>query len=234
MHQFYIPNFPEQCTLSGDDSKHAVRVLRLKTTDTVLVTDGKGNRWLAKIIDDNQASVRLVLIEQLKVEPYEPYQLDLILAPPSHPDRLEWCVEKAVELGVRRIILLDADRLEYPKIKLERLERLIMAAFKQSQRLLLPSVTTLTPIDQVLKDVASATDKLICYLGEGTKPILEHKFHGGHIAIMIGPEGDFTANEIATALDAGFVPVSLGDGRLRTETAAMAVTAMIQALFAHN
>jgi 16S rRNA (uracil1498-N3)-methyltransferase len=227
MYQFYVPKAPSETVLSAEDSKHALRVLRLKVGAQVLVANGAGQRWVAQLQNEDLGGVRLhnlILDSNIWTDQYE---LHLLLAPPSHPDRLEWCVEKCVELGARQITLLNAARLEYPKIKQERLDKVALAAFKQCQRVWLPSITPLISWDAAMAQYQSFDHKLIAWLGSDTKELANLPIKQGRVVVMIGPEGDFTDQEVNSALVHGFIPIRLGPARLRTETAAMAVCAQI-------
>ncbi len=227
MYQFYVPGAPSETMLSAEDSKHALRVLRLKVGAKVLVANGAGQRWIAQLQNEELGGVMLHHLVHDDDIPTDNYELHLLLAPPAHPDRLEWCIEKCVELGARQITLLNAARLEYPKIKPERLEKVALAAFKQCQRAWLPTITPLTSWDSAMVQYQAYDQKLIAWLGPDTQELATLPIKQGRVVVMIGPEGDFTDKEVNSALGNGFLPIRLGPARLRTETAAMAVCAQI-------
>ena len=223
------------CTLDAEESRHAVRVLRMREGDTINVTDGMGHLYQCRIV---QADDRACTVEPI-LEPahedsatHKEASLHLAVAPTKNPARMEWLVEKAVEIGVGEITLLQCDHSERTFLKTDRLERLALSAMKQSLHLTLPpvnpAVTLRDFITQALNQTSDKATKLIahCEADKPRTPIAAALQPGIDAVVLIGPEGDFSEEEIALALDAGFQPVSLGPSRLRTETAALyAVTA---------
>jgi 16S rRNA (uracil1498-N3)-methyltransferase len=222
MIQFYSPDITETLTLPESDSAHAARVLRLKAGDLIQVIDGKGTAYTCRIVAPHQRHT-LVEITDSRAMPL-PWEQDLVIAvaPTKHLDRMEWLVEKAVETGVNRIIPLLCRHSERKELKTERLEKIAVAAMKQSLKAVMPVIDPLTPVEQV---IASFTNyqRFIAYCDRSIPRILlAANYTPGRPAIaMIGPEGDFSPEEIRSALDTGWIPVSLGPCRLRTETAAL-------------
>ena len=223
------------CTLDAEESRHAVRVLRMREGDTINVTDGMGHLYQCRIVqaDDRACTVEPIL-EPAHEDSATPKEasLHLAVAPTKNPARMEWLVEKAVEIGVGEITLLQCDHSERTFLKTDRLERLALSAMKQSLHLTLPpvnpAVTLRDFITQALNQTSDKATKLIahCEADKPRTPIAAALQPGIDAVVLIGPEGDFSEEEIALALDAGFQPVSLGPSRLRTETAALyAVTA---------
>jgi 16S rRNA (uracil1498-N3)-methyltransferase len=223
MHQFYIKD--NQTTLSAEDSKHAIKVLRLVQKSKILIANGIGQRWIAEVVNLDLGGLRFRMLEEDTSFLTLPYQLHILLAPPAHPDRLEWCVEKCAELGVRSLQLIRTERMEYPKVKLERLEKIALAAFKQSQRVHLMEVKDLIPFEKIVRQ--QADKKLIAWLGEGTQELATKQISKGKVVLLIGPEGDFTPKEVDLAISLGYEGVRLGQARLRTETAAIAAAAFL-------
>ncbi len=223
------------CTLDAEESRHAVRVLRLRDGDEIHVTDGRGNLYLCRVI---QADDRACTVESQRVMPSNTSDgapsLHLAVAPTKNPSRMEWLVEKAVEIGVDEISLLDCDHSERSFLKTDRLERLALSAMKQSLHTLLPAIHPAMPLRdwlhancELLSSINS-TQKLIahCEADQPRTPLAAALRPGLNTMVLIGPEGDFSPEEIDLALRCGFQPVSLGPSRLRTETAALyAVTA---------
>lgn len=223
------------CTLNAEESRHAVRVLRMREGDTINVTDGMGHLYQCRIVqaDDRACTVEPILEPAHGVgATHNETSLHLAVAPTKNPARMEWLVEKAVEIGVGEITLLQCDHSERTFLKTDRLERLALSAMKQSLHLTLPpinpAVTLRDFITQALNQTSDKATKLIahCEADKPRTPIAAALQPGIDAVVLIGPEGDFSEEEIALALDAGFQPVSLGPSRLRTETAALyAVTA---------
>lgn len=220
------------CTLDAEESRHAVRVLRMRDGDLINVTDGRGNLYQCRIM---QADDKACVVECLNVLLHDCLNaaaIHLAVAPTKNPARMEWLVEKAVEIGVGEITLLQCDHSERSFLKTDRLERLALSAMKQSLHLTLPpinpAVTLRDFITQAIKQSGNQAIKLIahCEADKPRTPLAAAMQPGSDAVVLIGPEGDFSEEEIALALDAGLTPVSLGPNRLRTETAALyAVTA---------
>lgn len=222
MIQFYAPDIAESLTLPESDSAHAARVLRLKAGDEIQVIDGRGTAYTCRIVAPHQ---RHTLVEIIGSEPMPlPWRQELVIAvaPTKHLDRMEWFVEKAVETGVNRIIPILCRHSERRELKTERLEKIAVAAMKQSLKAVMPAIDPLTPVEQVIDGFADC-QRFIAYCDRSIpRRLLACRYKPLLPAIaMIGPEGDFDPTEIRRALDAGWDPVSLGPCRLRTETAAL-------------
>ena len=222
------------CTLDAEESRHAVRVLRLREGDTIHVTDGRGNLYQCRIVDANEkACVIEVDGEVASISTHQPInvptsqRLHLAVAPTKNPSRMEWLVEKAVEIGVGEITLLQCDHSERTFLKTDRLEKLAISAMKQSLHTILPQINPPVKLTDWLKSVFSVQRFIAhCEADQPRTPLATALQPGRDAVVLIGPEGDFSEEEIALALDCGFLPVSLGPSRLRTETAALyAVTA---------
>ena len=208
--------------LSEDESKHAVRVLRLGVGDEVELLDGRGGRYRAAVADANPKRCQLRITHHETVPP-RPYVTHVAVAPTKNIDRMEWFVEKAVEVGVERISFLRCARSERRELKLERLEKIAISALKQSGQTWLPQLDELMDYAAF---VALATPEItfIAHLEDGERTALAQVAHSGAgCCVLIGPEGDFTPSEIELAQSRGIRPVTLGKPRLRTETAALAV-----------
>ncbi len=231
MQLFYNKDIPPEgyCTLDAEESRHAVRVLRLREGDSIHVTDGRGNLYLCNIVD---ADDRACVVESVSTcnSQLATLNLHLAVAPTKNPSRMEWLVEKAVEIGVGEITLLDCDHSERTFLKTERLEKLAVSAMKQSLHTLLPAIHPAVRLSDWIStfNFQPTTQKLIahCEADQPRTPLAAALQPGCDAVVLIGPEGDFSSDEIALAQEKGFVPVSLGPSRLRTETAAIyAVTA---------
>ena len=219
------------CTLDAEESRHAVRVLRLREGDELNVTDGRGNLYRCRIVTADDRACVIEAAEQEFSTLHSPFSIHLAVAPTKNPSRMEWLVEKAVEIGVGEITLLQCDHSERSFLKTDRLEKVAISAMKQSLHTLLPEIHPAVNLKDWLNSQFSILNSQLKFIAhcEADKPRtpLATALQPGHdVVVLIGPEGDFSEGEIALALDCGFQPVSLGPSRLRTETAALyAVTA---------
>ena len=213
------------CTLDAEESRHAVRVLRQREGDTVYVTDGRGSLFHCRIVDADDRACVVDPFATLDVQ-RTPASLHLAVAPTKNPSRMEWLVEKAVEVGVGEITLLQCDHSERTFLKTDRLQKLAVSAMKQSLHLTLPAINSAVVLSKWLNTYSFPCQKYIahCEADKPRTPLAEVLCPGNDTAILIGPEGDFSDEEIALALEKGFTPVSLGPSRLRTETAALYAT----------
>ncbi len=233
MQLFYAPDItPPHYTLSEEESKHCIKVLRLGVGDTLHVTDGQGNMHLCRVTvaDARRCSIEIVSTDT-EFEKM-PYNLTMAVAPTKNIERFEWFLEKATEVGVTRFVPIVCDHSERRIIKWERELRVITSAVKQSLKAYHPSLDELTPLRKLIKE-EFAGQKFIAHCDssfdeKGFKraylPSIIKK--NENILILIGPEGDFSPEEINFALENGFQPISLGMQRLRTESAAVVATVM--------
>lgn len=218
-------------TLDAEESRHAVRVLRKRAGDEVDVTDGRGGLYRCTVVEADERGCCVETRHAASGNYDEEMQtrhsasLQLAVAPTKNPARMEWLVEKAVEVGVGEITLLQCDHSERSFLKTDRLERVALSAMKQSLHLWLPAINPAVPLREWLSgyDLRPSAQKLIahCEADKPRTPIADALVAGRDAVVLIGPEGDFSEDEIALALGAGFQPVSLGPSRLRTETAAV-------------
>ena len=207
--------------LSEEESKHAVRVLRLNEGDAIDLLDGRGGLYTATVADANPKRCQLRITHHETVPP-RPYFTHVAVAPTKNLDRMEWFVEKAVEIGVERISFLRCARSERRELKLERLEKIAISALKQSGQAWLPQLDELVDYTAFVASIAPETT-FIAHLEAGERTALAQVASAGlSCCVLIGPEGDFTPAEINLALGRGIRPVTLGASRLRTETAALA------------
>jgi 16S rRNA (uracil1498-N3)-methyltransferase len=220
MRLFYEPNILDSKCLDAQESQHAIKVLRLKQGDDIEVIDGKLNSYLCKISEAN-ASKCLVDIISKTSHSKKPYTLELVIAPTKNIDRVEWLLEKAIEIGVDAFTLITTQRTERTKVRFDRLEKIAISAMKQSKNFLMPKMADLQSFDAFI-DTPFHGQKFIAHCIDDNKQHLKNALKANEsYRILIGPEGDFTKEEIELALKNGYVPVSLGDTRLRTETAAL-------------
>ena len=236
MHRFYCPDIADTLTLGEEDSKHCVKVLRMAEGDTIEVVDGNGTLYTCRIAMAHPKRCAVEVVDSAKQLPHWGCRITLAIAPTKNLDRIEWLVEKCVEMGIDRIIPLRCHNSERTVLKTERLKKIMVSAMKQSLKATLPQLDEMTPIEQVI-DQAGSGIRCIAYC-DALLP-REERFSlvtaykpGQDVTVLIGPEGDFSPEEVAMAREAGFVPVTLGESRLRTETAGLMAVAWIHALLA--
>ena len=221
MIQFYAPDIEETPILPEGESAHCCRVLRKKEGDEITVTDGKGNRFNCRITKAHPNHTEIEIISKEFFPKEHGYHLTLAIAPTKNSDRMEWMAEKAVEIGVDMIVLLKCDRSERKTLRPERLEKVMVAAMKQSLSTHLPLLEEVTSLKKFMEQQQSDMQKFFGYCSEAypRKELIKELKPGGEVVIMIGPEGDFSPQEVEAAVENGFIPVSFGEKRLRTETA---------------
>ena len=217
----------ETLMLPGPASGPSVRVVRLKEGDEIEVVDGTGNCCLCRITlaHHKRCGVEVVAVDRQL--PHWGNSISIAIAPTKNLDRMEWMVEKCTEMGVDRIVPLRCRYSERKELKRERLNKIAVSAMKQSLKCTLPLIDEMTPIAEVI-GMPFDGRKYIAYCDPSVPRRLFAKeyYPDSNALIMIGPEGDFSPEEINAALEAGFLPISLGDSRLRTETAAVVACAM--------
>ena len=226
MYLLYCPDIETKQTLSEEESAHCVRVLRYSAGDEILITDGRGTTYTARITNPHPKHCDFEIISSEKQEPHHHFHLHIAIAPTKNMDRMEWAVEKCVEIGVDEITPLLCRFSERKQLRIDRLEKIILSAAKQSLTPYLPVLHDLTPYEDFIKSqesrVKSQEQNFIAHCYKDEKRLLKDEIEQGRdVLVLIGPEGDFSEQEVADALAAGFIPVSLGNSRLRTETAAV-------------
>lgn len=208
--------------LSQEESHHAVKVLRLRPGQQVVVTNGQG-KWFEGELAEANARACVVNITRREEQPPRPFHLHIAIAPTKSIDRFEWFLEKATECGIDEITPVFCENSERHVIKPERLEKVLVAAMKQSLRAYLPVLNPPVKFHDFLKKEAQGT-KLIAHCGNGARNSLQNVYEPQQGAVvLIGPEGDFSETEVKAALQEGYAPITLGQHRLRTETAALAL-----------
>lgn len=232
---FYIPNINGDFThLPEEESKHAIKALRLSKNDQILITDGKGCLYTASIQEANYKNTLLKIEEQKVISPLS-YQLHIALSPLQHADRFEWFIEKAIEMGISLITPLLCHRTEKKKINNERLQKIAISALKQSRSAYLPTINPLTEFKEfVKKDKNSQKAIAIC---EGKRIPLKQFITDSKekaYTVLIGPEGDFSDDEIKLAVENNYSAINLGIATLRSETAALYVTASMKYFFSNH
>lgn len=221
MHLFYAPRLNDELefTLSPEESHHAVRVLRLNPGSEIILVNGRGGWYQSKIThpDPKACSVEITGITNGVGKP--PYHLHIALAPTKQIDRYEWFLEKSTEIGISEITPLICEHSERKDVKTERQMRIVIAAMKQSLNAYHPIIHEPVSFKNFIRATIGGT-KSIAHCHPGNKKWLnEIMLSGQPMTILVGPEGDFSVSEISAAVGYGYLPVTLGSSRLRTETA---------------
>ncbi len=225
MQLFYHPEAQHQnqeLVFDKEESRHIVKVLRKNTGDILKITNGLGVFFSSEVVSANHNKCSVILTEVTEQQPL-PYKLHLAVAPPKLNDRYEWFLEKATEIGITEITPVFCDHSERTKIKPERYEKILQSAMKQSLKAYLPKLNTEISFSEFITLQSQNTaNKYIAHCAQGEKKSLKEVLKPKEeVLILIGPEGDFALREIELALENNFIPLSLGESRLRTETAAI-------------
>lgn len=228
MQLFYCPDITASSyLLAEEESRHCIRVLRMQRGDTVFITDGKGNMHECRITEDHPRHCSVEVVNTQRAGSRAPSRLHIAIAPTKHIERFEWFLEKATEIGIDEVTPVWCHHSERTHIKLPRLEKVMVAAMKQSLKCWLPLLNEPVELTDFLNQ-DFAGQKLIAYCGTGQEHFLKDLIDPAqdHL-ILVGPEGDFSPDEVNRAMEAGCIPVSLGKSRLRTETAGVVACAFI-------
>jgi 16S rRNA (uracil1498-N3)-methyltransferase len=221
MQIFYTPDIKENPELPEEEARHALRVLRLSEGDAVCLTDGKGFFYKAVIQRPDLRHCKVNIVEQYRQPPLWSFHLHVAVAPTKNMERIEWFCEKATEIGINTITLLNSRFSERREVNVPRLEKILAGAMKQSGKAALPTLNGITDFRTFIARPFEG-QTFIAHCAEGEKPLLQHRCHPQeNVLVLIGPEGDFSPEEIKAAVARGFEAVSLGKSRLRTETAAL-------------
>lgn len=221
MNLFYQPLIEQGILyLDEDESRHCIKVLRKQTGDPIDLTDGKGYFYRAQITHADPRQCTFSIREKTKPAP-KTFGIQIAIAPTKNTDRMEWFVEKAVEIGVDKISLIECRNSERSFLKTGRLTKVAISAMKQSLKALLPVIEEPIAVEHLIK--STTAERFIAHVDPANPLHLKDAAKPGRqYVVLIGPEGDFTAEELAVAADHGFTKVSLGGSRLRTETAGLA------------
>ncbi len=221
MIQFYSPDIETTGELPETESAHCCRVLRMKEGDTIYVTDGKGHRFECVILNAHPKHTSVEILTTEEIKPWWGFQLELCVAPSKNMDRMEWLVEKAVEIGVNKIILMKCQRSERKTLRIDRLEKIAISAMNQSLKANMTEIEGPISFKELISDDFSGF-KCLGYCDDAY-PLrsFSAEYKGGNVRILIGPEGDFSPEEVEMAVKKGYMPVTFGGSRLRLETAAL-------------
>ena len=219
---FYCPDLLHSFTLSEEESQHAVRVLRLQTGDELELVDGAGGYYKAVISNPHPKHCEFVIKETFTEFGKRDYRLHIAIAPTKNIERLEWFIEKCTEIGIDEITPVICRFSERKIIKPERLEKIIVSAAKQSLKAYFPILNPMCSFRDFIQQT-TVSQKFIAHCYEQDKQLLQRVYQKSFDAvILIGPEGDFSPEEVQAAIQHHYQPVSLGNSRLRTETAGIA------------
>ncbi len=229
---FYVPDAAHSQLLPAEEAAHAVRVLRLHEGDEVFLLDGTGSVHRANIISASHKQCAYSITDTVTPPRTWRGHITLAIAPTKMMDRMEWLVEKATEVGIDEVVPLLCHWSERRQLRTDRLEKIVVGAMKQSRKTWKPQVHDLTPFRQFIASQSSG-HRFIAHCHEGDErhdlfqllsqiPTAEEP----QVTVLIGPEGDFSPEEVQVAVEAGFLPVTLGSSRLRTETAGLAAVMM--------
>lgn len=216
---FYILDLQNPVLLSEEESKHCIKVLRLQKGDSLHLTDGKGHLAKAEIIEANPKKCVLQILDIEQFPQKKDFKIHLAVAPTKNADRMEWLVEKCIEIGIDEISFFQAQHSERQHFNLERLQKKAIAALKQSLHLHLPKMNALLSFKNLIAN-SREDQKFIAYVdSQNPSKLFESAKKNQSYLVLIGPEGDFSTQELDLALKNNFQKISLGNSRLRTETA---------------
>lgn len=220
MNYFYLEDPVNSPYLDKEESHHCVKVLRKRSGDKIEIMDGKGALYTCEIVDDNFRKCGFTILDKKASDRINPSKIHIAIAPTKNHDRIEWFVEKTAEMGLDDISLILSKRTERKKINIERLERKTVSALKQSRNLFKTSIKGCFSFEDFVAQSKDYQQKFIAFV-DSSNPDYLHKVAepGKDTLILIGPEGDFTDDEVALARSHDFHKVSLGKSVLRTETA---------------
>jgi len=221
MNLFYTPDITEnKYCLDSNESRHCIKVLRLKKGDSIHLTDGKGKLFECILINDEGRNCEVEVMNIIENNKDKKPYIHIAVAPTKNMDRMEWFIEKAVETGIDEVSFLICEHSERRKINIERLQNIAIAAIKQSHRTFLPLINDVVLFNQIINSKPDSS-KFIAHFDKNNLQLKSTIQQGNDTIILIGPEGDFSKNEIEYAIQCNFVPINLGNHRLRTETAAL-------------
>lgn len=222
---------PPEIWFDQEESKHLTRVLRKKSGDQVSVTNGQGELFDCVITDSNPKGAKLSVQKTTRI-PEDDFYIHLAIAPTKSPDRMEWMIEKITEIGFHELSLIETTNSERSFLKTDRLQKKIVSACKQSLKYRIPKLNPIRPLyDFITQSASSEATRFIAYVDENhTNHLLDVAKPKGKYLILIGPEGDFSPEEIQLAIKENFIPVSLGRSRLRTETAGLVAVDLLQVI----
>ena len=229
---FYVPDAARQTALPDDEAVHAVRVLRMQAGDEMMLMDGEGSFYRAVVTLATQKRCLYDIVETMVQEPQWKGRVHLAIAPTKLMDRIEWMAEKATEVGIDELSFLDCQFSERTTLKLPRIEKIVVSAVKQSRKAYMPDLSEMVSFKSFIEQHTTGRRYIAHCYDEVPRVNLFDELRKGDsdedALVMIGPEGDFSIDEVRMAVEAGFVSVDLGKSRLRTETAGLSAVMMMQ------
>lgn len=229
---FYVPDAAHVTALPDEEAVHAVRVLRMTAGDEMMLMDGEGVFYRAQVTIASQKHCLYEIVEALPQERQWQGCVHLAIAPTKLMDRIEWMTEKAVEVGIDELSFLDCQFSERRSLKLSRIEKIMVSAVKQSRKAYMPQLNELESFKTFIKRHSTGRRYIAHCYDEVDRVNLFDELRKGSAdddaLVMIGPEGDFSIDEVRMAVEAGFISVDLGKSRLRTETAGLLAVMMMQ------
>ena len=229
MHLFYSPHIdPEFHVLSQEESKHC-RVLRIKPGDFLYLTDGNGSMCKTMVTDNSTGIYHTKIVDRQTDYNKKPYHLHMAIAPTKNSDRFEWFLEKATEIGISEITPLICAHSEKIHLKYERLQKVLISAVKQSFSAYLPKLNHALQFSDFMK-IKNEGQKFIAWCSENQQHLNTACQANKDVTILIGPEGDFSREEILLSEKNGFIPITLGKSRLRTETAGVFACSIVNTI----
>lgn len=229
---FYVPDAAQQTELPSEEAMHALRVLRLKSGDEMFLMDGEGNYYRAQVTIAATHRCFYEILEKLPQERQWQGRVQLAIAPTKMMDRIEWMVEKATEIGVDEVSFLNCQFSERRLVKTTRLEKIAVSAMKQSHKAFKPEINEMVAFKSFINAPREGRRYIAHCYEEVPRSYLFEELQKGDgkedATVMIGPEGDFSIEEVKMAVEAGWISVHLGESRLRTETAGLSAIMMMQ------
>lgn len=227
---FFAPDILNNPELPFEEGQHCIKVLRKKEGDEILVTDGMGFFYDAQIIQAHPKHCIINIINTIEAPKKWNFNLQIAFAPTKNIDRIEWFAEKATEIGIDTFSPILCEHSERKEIKAQRIEKILVSAMKQSQKATLPQLDEMIHFKKFVEQRFDGQKFIAHCFPEDKRELKEVYQKGENVMILIGPEGDFSEKEVGLALKNGFIPVSLGESRLRTETAALVACHTIHVL----
>ena len=232
IHFFYVPDAAHVTALPDEEAVHAVRVLRMSAGDEMMLMDGEGTFFRAQVTMASQKHCQYEIVESLPQERQWQGHVHLAIAPTKLMDRIEWMTEKAVEVGIDELSFLDCQFSERRSLKLPRIEKIVVSAVKQSRKAYMPILNDMKSFKSFVNQHSAGRRYIAHCYDEVARVNLFDELRKGaadeDALVLIGPEGDFSIDEVRMAVEAGFVSVDLGKSRLRTETAGLSAVMMMQ------
>ena len=230
---FYVPDAAQQTTLPSEESAHAIRVLRLKVGDELFLMDGVGNYYRAQVTEASSHHCCYEIQETLPQERQWKGQVHLAIAPTKMMDRMEWMTEKVTEIGLDALTFLDCQFSERHIVKLPRMEKIVISAVKQSRKAWMPQLEGMVPFKTFIRQPREGHRYIAHCYEEIPRTYLFDELRKPYdtpnsTTVLIGPEGDFSVDEVRQAVEAGWQSVHLGKSRLRTETDGLSAVMMMQ------